>query len=239
MQLVLAAAVNHSLESDWMGVIKLDSYVLIVRGLDRLKFIDGLSTNKVEGDCTTVLTTTTAKIIDVVEIIEMDDYLALIGHLPYKEDVLHQIHRRILGQDIHVGDATQNNSVYLSTKDIGVANNVTKRKTWRGYILVAPKSVQINETMDIEQFNEYRIENIIPHQGYEITPKVHPLACGLGEFVHEAKGCYIGQEILARMRSRGRQGKELVRLKNPVNNATTIGKTHSLSIVRTKSSKNN
>jgi len=229
---------NHSLESDRMGVIKLDSYVLIIRGMDRLKFIDGLSTNKVDGDCTTVLTTTAAKIIDVVDLIEMGDYLALIGHLPYKEDVLQHIHRRILGQDIHVGDATQNNSVYLSTKEIDVANNVTKRKTWRGYILVAPKSVPIYQTMSTEQFNEYRIENIIPHQGYEITPQVHPLACGLGHLVHEAKGCYIGQEILARMRSRGRQGKELVRLKNPVNNATTIGKTHSLSIVRTKRSKN-
>ncbi len=144
MQRVLAVVANHSLESDRMGVIKLDSYVLIVRGLDRLKFIDGLSTNKVEGDCTTVLTTTTAKVIDVVDLIEMGDYLALVGHLPYKEDVLQHINKRILGQDIHVGDATQNNSVYLSTKDMEVANNVTKRKTWRGYILVAPKTIQIN-----------------------------------------------------------------------------------------------
>ena len=55
MQLVLAAAVNHSLESDSMSVIKLNSYVLIIRGSDRFKFIDGLSTNKVEGDCCTVL----------------------------------------------------------------------------------------------------------------------------------------------------------------------------------------
>ena len=109
---------------------------------------------------------------------------------------------------------------------------MTKRNTWRGWILVAPNSEKIDETMNLHEFNEYRVMNMIPHQGYEITPDNHPLACGLGDLVHEAKGCYIGQEILARMRSRGRQGKELVRLQNPVENATTEGKTHSLAIVR-------
>ena len=111
-------------------------------------------------------------------------------------------------------------------------DSVTKRNTWRGWILVAPNSEKIEETMSLREFNEYRVKNMITHKGYEITPDNHPLACGLGDLVHEAKGCYIGQEILARMRSRGRQGKELVRLQNPVENATTEGKTHSLAIVR-------
>ena len=233
MPLVPAAVVNHSLESGSMGVIKLNSYVLIVRGSDRLKFIDGISTNKVEGDCCTVFTTTTAKIIDMVDVIDMGEFLALVGYNPFKHDVLEQMHKRILGQDIQIGDASQNNSVYFSTTDIDVADSVTKRNTWRGWILVAPNSESIDETMDLQDFNEYRVMNMIPHQGFEITSNDHPLACGLGHLVHEAKGCYIGQEILARMRSRGRQGKELVRLENPIENATTLGKTHSLSIVRT------
>ena len=237
MQLVLAAAVNHSLESDSMSVIKLNSYVLIIRGSDRFKFIDGLSTNKVEGDCCTVFTTTNAKVIDMVDVIEMGDFLALIGHEPFKNNVLEHMHKRVLGQDIQIGDATQNNSVFLSTTDIDVEDSVTKRNTWRGWILVAPNSEKIDETMNLHEFNEYRVMNMIPHQGYEITPDNHPLACGLGDLVHEAKGCYIGQEILARMRSRGRQGKELVRLQNPVENATTEGKTHSLAIVRTNISR--
>ena len=75
---------------------------------------------------------------------------------------------------------------------------------------------------------------MIPMQGFEITPKYHPLSCGLGELVHESKGCYIGQEIMARMRSRGRQGKELVRLPNPIDDATTTGISHSLAIRRSR-----
>ena len=228
------AVVNPSLESERMGVIKLNSYVLIIRGSDRFKFIDGLSTNKIEGDCCTVFTTKAAKVIDMVDVIDMGEFLALVGHEPFKNNVLDHMHKRILGQDIQIGDATQNNSVYFSTTDIDVANNVTKRNTWRGWILVAPNSEMIGETMDFNEFNEYRVMNMIPHQGYEITSNNHPLSCGLGNLVHEAKGCYIGQEILVRMRSRGRQGKELVRLENPVENATTSGKTHSLVIVKAR-----
>ena len=226
---------NRSHESELMGIYKLDSYVLIIRGKDRLSFIDGLSTNKVEGDCSTVFTTTAAKIIDLVDVVDMGDFIAIVGHQPYKDNLIQHISKRVLNQDISIVDISGNNLVYLSTEDIAVGEKVTKRNTWRGWLLVAPNSESFEADMTNEEFTEYRVANMIPHQGHEITPNVHPLACGLGDLVHEAKGCYIGQEILARMRSRGRQGKELVRLPNPVEEATTIGVNHSLAIVRKKS----
>jgi folate-binding protein YgfZ len=120
----------------------------------------------------------------------------------------------------------------LSTKEISPLDGVTISETFRGWLIVAPNSVDITTTMSRSEYDDYRVENMIPMQGYEITPKNHPLACGLGHLVHESKGCYIGQEVLARMRSRGKQGKELVRLPNPVENATTIGKKNSLVIRR-------
>ncbi len=137
--------------------------------------------------------------------------------------------------EIIPSDISPNNSVYISTEDISVGDKITKRNTWRGWLMVAPNSESLEADMTEEEFTEYRVANMLPHQGHEITPNVHPLACGLGHLVHESKGCYIGQEILARMRSRGRQGKELVRLPNPVEGATTIGASHSLAIVRQKS----
>ncbi len=215
-----------------MGIIRLEAYVLIIRGEDRVSYVDGLSTNKIEGDCSTVFTTTAAKVIDMVDVIDMGDFLALVGHSPYKENLLEHISKRILGQDITISDVSANNSVFLSTTDTEVSSSVTKRSTWRGWLLVAPNSEKIIPTMSDSEFSEYRIQNMIPHQGFEITPANHPFACGLEHLVHEEKGCYIGQEILARMRSRGRQGKKLARLENPVPDATTIGETHSLTIIR-------
>ena len=51
-----------------MGIIKLDAYLLLISGQDRYTFLDGLSTNKIESSCSTVFTTTSAKIIDVVDV---------------------------------------------------------------------------------------------------------------------------------------------------------------------------
>lgn len=217
-----------------MGVVKLDAYVLIIRGKDALKLIDGLSTNKVESSCSTVFTTNAAKVIDMASVIVMDDFIALVGHNPYKENLLAHISQKILNQDITIGDATASNNVYLSTTEISPPGGVTISHTFRGWLMVAPTSVEITSNMSQSEFDDYRVENMIPMQGFEITPQNHPLACGLGHLVHESKGCYLGQEVLARMRSRGKQGKELVRLPNPVENATTVGKKNSLVIQRVR-----
>ena len=217
-----------------MGVVKLDAYILILRGKDRISLVNGLSTNKVETTCTTVFTTTKAKIIDMVDVIDKGDFLALVGHGPYKQPLMEHISQRILGQDVTIGDASDSNAVYLSTNDIDVEDKVTKCSTFRGWVIIAPLDCKIKETMSKTEFDEYRVNNMIPMQGFEITPKYHPLSCGLGELVHESKGCYIGQEIMARMRSRGRQGKELVRLPNPIDDATTTGISHSLAIRRSR-----
>ena len=63
-----------------MGIIQLDAYVLLVSGHDRFSFLDGLSTNKVDQSCSTVFTTTTAKIVDVFDLIEVGDNIAVVGY---------------------------------------------------------------------------------------------------------------------------------------------------------------
>jgi len=215
-----------------MGVVKLDAYVLILRGKDSLSLIDGLSTNKIEGSCSTVFTTAIAKIIDMVDIIVKDDFVAMIGYNPYKQNIIQHISQRILNQDVSIGDASSTNNVFLSTEKLDVPESVTVSKTFRGWLIVAPNSIEINADMTEKEFDEYRVENMIPMQGKEITPDHHPLACGLGHLVHDSKGCYIGQEILARMRSRNKQGKKLYRIPNPIDDATTVGESNSLTIRR-------
>ena len=108
-----------------MGVIKLEAYVLVLRGKDCLSFLDGLSTNKVDGTCTTVFTTQNAKVIDMVDVIDKGNFVALVGYMPYKETLLNHISNRILGQDVSIGDASVNNSVFFSTEDIEVVDDIT------------------------------------------------------------------------------------------------------------------
>ena len=130
-------------------------------------------------------------------------------------------------------DISEFNNVYISFDEYPKADNITVVSTLRGWIIVSPTSHIIETTLTLEAFNEYRVEHLIPHQEYEITPSRHPFNCRLESLVHESKGCYIGQEILTRMRSRGKMGKSLIRIEGIPDDATTIGKTHSLVIRKT------
>ena len=215
-----------------MGIIKLDAYLLLISGQDRYTFLDGLSTNKIESSCSTVFTTTSAKIIDVVDVIEVGDNLAVVGYGPYKDKVLAHLQPRILQQNVTIRDITAINNVYLSTENHSAEPGITVTRSFLGWILVTSVKNSLKESMTFDQFTEYRSKNMIPYQGHEITSDVHPFNCGLEELVHEAKGCYIGQEILTRMRSRGKMGKQLVQVHIDADDATSVGTEYALAIRR-------
>lgn len=62
-------------------------------------------------------------------------------------------------------------------------------------------------------FQTLRIEAGQPDTGHELTEGYIPLEANLWSAVSFTKGCYIGQEIIARMESRGRLAKTMVGLK--------------------------
>lgn len=77
--------------------------------------------------------------------------------------------------------------------------------------------------VDAETFDYLRIVSGLPRFGREITPQYIPLETGLWEDVSFSKGCYIGQEIIARMESRGKLAKRLVRLRGPAGTVPPAG----------------
>ena len=64
--------------------------------------------------------------------------------------------------------------------------------------------------MDSAAYQILRIEAGLPEPVSEIRPEYIPLEVGLRDAISFTKGCYIGQEIIARMDSRGRQARTLV-----------------------------
>ncbi|MFW5696503.1 MAG: YgfZ/GcvT domain-containing protein [Phototrophicaceae bacterium] len=64
-------------------------------------------------------------------------------------------------------------------------------------------------------YNTLRIRAGVPGVGRELTDAYIPLELGLWDEVSFTKGCYTGQEILARMESRERLARVLVRLNLP------------------------
>ncbi len=85
---------------------------------------------------------------------------------------------------------------------------------------------------DESAFEYLRIESGIKRFGHELTQDYIPLEADLWNDVSFNKGCYIGQEIIARMESRQRLAKKLVQLnlaspvginENIVANGKTVG----------------
>jgi aminomethyltransferase len=62
-------------------------------------------------------------------------------------------------------------------------------------------------------FEMLRIESGAPRYGRELSAAYIPLEVGLWADVSFSKGCYIGQEIIARMESRQRLAKQLIGLR--------------------------
>jgi len=67
--------------------------------------------------------------------------------------------------------------------------------------------------VDAAAFDFLRIEAGLPRFGRELTQAYIPLEANLWADVSFNKGCYIGQEIIARMESRGKLAKRLVGLR--------------------------
>lgn len=67
--------------------------------------------------------------------------------------------------------------------------------------------------IDEATYDYLRIEAGLPRFGRELTLDYIPLEAGLWDDVSFSKGCYVGQEIIARMESRGKLAKRLARLR--------------------------
>jgi aminomethyltransferase len=75
----------------------------------------------------------------------------------------------------------------------------------------------LNSAAEQQAIEALRIEAGIPKRGHEIRPGVIPLEVGLSEAVSFSKGCYVGQEVIARLESRGELAGRLagIRLSAP------------------------
>ena len=63
------------------------------------------------------------------------------------------------------------------------------------------------------ELNLWQVESFVPAYGHELSTDYIPLEAGLEQAISFNKGCYVGQEIIARMESRGRRAKQLSRVR--------------------------
>tara|TARA_B110000444_G_scaffold255515_1_gene290046 strand:- start:1694 stop:2284 length:591 start_codon:yes stop_codon:yes gene_type:complete len=190
----------------------------------------------------TAILNNNAKIIDLVTILNFGDFLAIIGYLPNFQSMLDFVTPRILQSEVSISNISNLNDVvilYDQNNDSGIGTIETKGDVTYAkvsgnmtYCIAAKKVTLESEPMD-ETFHEWRISNLVPWHGYEINSNQIPYKCGVNELVHESKGCFTGQEILTRMRTRNKGIKVLKSIDNLEINShkvTTRGLKNSLII---------
>lgn len=100
----------------------------------------------------------------------------------------------------------------------------------RGYHLLLSDSSHLNsllgflmelgqdlgiQSIGIAAYDMLRIESGLPEFGREMDERYNPLEIGLGSFISFSKGCYIGQEVVARLDTYNKVQKQLMGLLLP------------------------
>ena len=70
------------------------------------------------------------------------------------------------------------------------------------------------EYLNDDQFNNYRIVNNLAGYPSEINENYNPLEAGLKKYINFNKGCYIGQEVIARLDTYSKVKNRLVLIKS-------------------------
>jgi folate-binding protein YgfZ len=84
---------------------------------------------------------------------------------------------------------------------------------WTDSALHDPVSQQLSSTLrffDTSAAEIFRIEQGIPRWGHELTEEIIPIEANLeGRAIDYEKGCYIGQEVISRIKMSGQTNKRL------------------------------
>jgi folate-binding protein YgfZ len=77
----------------------------------------------------------------------------------------------------------------------------------------AESSVKLKEITG-EHYETERIIRGIPAYGKEMSENTNPLECGLNDYVSFTKGCYIGQEVIARMDAYDKISRHMIKIRS-------------------------
>ena len=226
----------------------------------------------------TVLTTPIGRMVDCTPVLAMDDALILLTGAGNAGKVTAWLRKYILyNDDVRVDEVTtltqmvgvfgEGADVWARALDAAAFSQIENAPVFSssqtnnallvkalplqsaGYYFLGANLHSIsNPQSPISLHDSLRIAASYPVFPNEINEDHIPLEAGLWDAVSFSKGCYIGQEIIARMESRNQMAKKLVQLDvtgagcqvgadlflegNVVGTVTSASETHALAYVR-------
>ncbi len=189
----------------------------------------------------TVFTNDKGRIIDIVTLINWNDGMLMLTSPGYEDKIIEHLDKYIIMDDVALTKQTGYGSLNFFGADvIQTVNNIlnsgidTNNRisdiagvtayfddfAFGKVILIGVKEKlseikqKFSEFQELSEseYNLFRIEHGFPVAPNEINEQINPVECGLNKYISYTKGCYIGQEVIARLDSQGKIPKQMVKI---------------------------
>jgi folate-binding protein YgfZ len=207
-----------------------DRAQLVLTGPDRVRYLNGQVTNDVRTlrsgqSQMACVTTAKGKLSADVFITAQEDALFVDAEGSVREALLARLERYIVADDVTIADATGTHALlhYICSEPPPFASMgqlaATRRFGRDGWDLRLPcetfatardQLLAGRVVVDAALAETLRIEAGIPRWGHELDENTLPPEAGLDvTHIDYHKGCYIGQEVISRLRSVGHVNRQL------------------------------
>jgi folate-binding protein YgfZ len=213
------------------AVRRTDRGVLRVSGADRASWLQGLLTNDVEGLSPgdrrySAYLTPQGRMITDLYVVSQPDRLLLDVPAPLAAGLRHRLDALIFAEDVQVADESNGIDVWgvygpraaAARGTHGVDDpsfGIPGAALYLDRLQPLPAEVAALPLADLEALDIVRIEAGTPKFLVDMNQDTIPLEAGIEDrAISFTKGCYVGQEVIVRVTTRGggRVAKKLVRL---------------------------
>jgi len=190
--------------SDMWAIKENDSFILIVEPDMQSKLLDILKERVIS---------------EIVEIQDVTDDLGLIGIYGPESG------QTLINWSSKVDEPLSGNTDDLKLNNPGTGLTIIKstRLGCLGYDLLFPRS-KGDETWSsllkldvkpfgLQSFESIRIDAGVPRYGFDLSENTIPMEANLVNAISYSKGCYVGQEVVARVSHIGQVNKRLAQIK--------------------------
>jgi tRNA-modifying protein YgfZ len=200
-----------------------------VTGADRVRFLNGQLTNDLKEakpgqTIYACVLTAKGKLCGDLFVTSVEDAFLLDYHPALRETLSARLEKYAIADDVEFSDQTDEFNLFhtLAPKlsegilPEGIVSR-SDRFGLEGYDLLVPTTLEnivpelLKEpVLPAAEFETFRIERGIPEWGHELNEDVIPNEAGLDQrAVSYTKGCYVGQEVISRLKSLGHVNRKL------------------------------
>jgi aminomethyltransferase len=235
MTLLAAQTAEYLAATQRCAVVDLSTReTLRLTGPDRESFLQGMVTNDVEklavgSSCPVAMLTAKGAMVGDGRVLKLADALLLDTGAGRGAAVRDFLNKYLISEEAEVADAADVAMVGLVGPEaatwvasipsealvaqlpglLGFGVDVLVK---REALMQVRSALAALPTLSVDTFEVLRVEAGVPLFGVDMTETTIPLEANLEKAIHYQKGCYIGQEVIARATYRGQMNKKLVGL---------------------------